>query len=73
MALSPKANNVDRALIQAPVSDLSFEEEDLLDQQNDFFQGEIEIVEDDDGGVEITAGMDAVSYTHLTLPTPPYV
>ena len=58
MALSPKANNVDRALIQAPVSDLSFEEEDLLDQQNDFFQGEIEIVEDDDVGVEITAGMD---------------
>ena len=58
MALSPKANNVDRALIQAPVSDLSFEEEDLLDQENDFFQGEIEIVEDDDGGVEITAGMD---------------
>ena len=58
MALSPKANNVDRALIQAPVSDLSFEEEDLLNQQNDFFQGEIEIVEDDDGGVEITAGMD---------------
>ena len=58
MALSPKANNVDRALIQAPVSDLSFEEEDLLGQENDFFQGEIEIVEDDDGGVEITAGMD---------------
>jgi len=58
MALSPKANNVDRALIQAPVSDLSFEEEDLLNQENDFFQGEIEIVEDDDGGVEITAGMD---------------
>ena len=38
MALSPEANNVDRALIQAPVSDLSFEEEDLLGQENDFFK-----------------------------------
>lgn len=62
MALSPKANNVDRALVQAPVSDLSFEEEDLLEQQNDFFQGEIEIVEDDDGGIEITAGTDEVVF-----------
>ena len=38
MALSPKVNNVDRALIQAPVEDMSFEEEDLQAQQDMFFE-----------------------------------
>jgi len=58
MALSPKVNNVDRALIQAPVEDMSFEEEDLQAQQDAFFDGEVEIVEDEDGGIEITTGID---------------
>ena len=62
MALSPKVNNVDRALIQAPVEDMSFEEEDLQAQQDMFFDGEVEIVEDDDGGVEITTGMEEVVF-----------
>tara|TARA_R110000824_G_scaffold75827_1_gene192216 strand:+ start:1949 stop:4327 length:2379 start_codon:yes stop_codon:yes gene_type:complete len=58
MALSPKVSNIDRALIQAPVEDFSFEEDDLQAQQDDFFNGEIEIVEDEDGGIEITTGED---------------
>jgi hypothetical protein len=62
MALSPKVNNVDRALIQAPVEDMSFEEEDLQAQQDMFFDGEVEIVEDDDGGVEITTGMEEIVF-----------
>ena len=58
MALSPKVSNIDRALIQAPVEDFSFEEDDLQAQQDDFFNGEIEIVEDEDGGIEIITGED---------------
>ena len=58
MALSPKVSNIDRALIQAPVENFSFEEDDLQAQQDDFFNGEIEIVEDEDGGIEITTGED---------------
>ena len=56
MALSPKVSNIDRALIQAPVENFSFEEDDLQAQQDDFFNGEIEIVEDEDGGIEIITG-----------------
>ena len=58
MALSPKVSNIDRALIQAPVENFSFEEDDLQAQQDDFFNGEIEIVEDEDGGIEIITGED---------------
>ena len=62
MARDPRPSNVDRSLLQAPNDTFSQLEDDLLDQEQQFFDLDIQVEEDDDGSAEVIFGETPAAY-----------
>ena len=62
MARDPRPSNVDRSLLQAPNDTFSQLEDDLLDQEQQFFDLDVQVEEDDDGSAEVIFGESPAAY-----------